>query len=73
MKFYFTTDGYLDQGGGESGFSFGKKRLQKLLLNIHNLPFEKQKEILKDELEKYQNMIEDNERRDDITVLGFEI
>jgi len=73
MKFYITTDGYLDQGGGESGFSFGKKRLQKLLLNIHNLPFEKQKKILKDEIEKYQNMIEDNERRDDITILGFKI
>ena len=31
MQFYCTTDGYLDQNGGENGFPFGKKKLQNII------------------------------------------
>ncbi len=29
MQFYITTDGYIDQNGGEKGFPFGKKKIFK--------------------------------------------
>ena len=31
MQFYLTTDGYLDQNGGEKSFPFNKKRFKALL------------------------------------------
>jgi len=73
MKFYITTDGYIDQIGGEKGFPFGKKRFQKLIEKNYHLPMQKQKEIFMKEIEDYKNMIENNEQNDDITVVGFEI
>ena len=70
MKFYITTDGYLDQNGGEKDFPFGKKRFAKLLKEIHSLSFCDQKERLLNELNSYQGS---NERNDDVTVIGFKI
>jgi serine phosphatase RsbU (regulator of sigma subunit) len=70
MKFYITTDGYLDQNGGEKGFPFGKKRFKQIVEEGYNLSMDKQKEIFIKKLTEYQK---DNERNDDITVIGFEI
>ncbi|NPA11378.1 MAG: SpoIIE family protein phosphatase [Epsilonproteobacteria bacterium] len=69
MKFYITTDGYLDQIGGEKDFPFGKKRFKNLINDIHNLPMQKQKEIFIKTLKEYSN----DEQNDDVTVIGFEI
>ncbi|ACM92721.1 conserved hypothetical protein [Nautilia profundicola AmH] len=66
--FYITTDGYVDQNGGEKGFPFGKKRFKNIIKNNYNKPFEVQKEIFKNELKAYQNTYE---RNDDITIIGF--
>ena len=66
--FYLTTDGYVDQNGGEKGFPFGKRRFSKLLEENYRLPFEEQKIILLSELLAYQK---NEDRNDDVTVIGF--
>jgi len=70
MRFYLATDGFLDQNGGEKGFPFGKKRFQALLVEYARLSMAEQKKIFMQKLLEYQG---DNERNDDIAVVGFEI
>jgi len=70
MQFYITTDGYLDQNGGEKGFPFGKRRFKKLLEDNCNLPFAEQQELLLYEMMDYQG---DFEKNDDMTLIGFKI
>jgi len=70
MCLYLTTDGFLDQLGGAKSFPFGKKRLKKLLMENYQLPFEEQSEKLLHAFKEYKG---DNERQDDVTVLGFRI
>lgn len=73
MKFYCTTDGYLDQNGGKKDFPFGKKRFQNILKTNHKKSMAQQKRILKNTLGSYQNFVAENDRNDDITVIGFTI
>lgn len=68
--FYLTTDGFIHQNGGEKDLSFGRKRFQDILMKIGGLPLDKQKEVLKTELRKYQGQ---ESQRDDIAVLGLKI
>jgi len=70
MQLYLTTDGYLDQKGGEKGFCFGKKRFQKLLSSFGNNPMQEQENILLNHLSDYQG---NYERNDDVTVIGLKI
>jgi len=70
MRFFITTDGYIDQNGGEKGFPFGKKRFKNIIKENSNLKMDKLKEVFIKKLLEYQR---DNERTDDITVVGFEI
>ncbi len=70
MRFYITTDGYLDQNGGEKGFPFGKRRFKKIIENNYELPLAKQQEIFLYEMMEYQGEFE---RNDDIALIGFEI
>lgn len=70
MKFYITTDGYIDQKGGEKGFSFSKKNLIKLLEKNFDKSMSNQKNIFYDSLKIYQN---DYFRVDDITFIGLEV
>ena len=70
MQFYLTTDGYLDQNGGNKGFPFSKKRFQKIIKEHHNKTMSNQQELFLNELDIYQ---EDFERNDDITVIGIKI
>ena len=70
MKFYLTTDGYIDQNGGEKGFPFGKKRFKKLIEENHHLDMEHQKDIFIREFYTYRK----NEvQNDDITLIGLKI
>lgn len=65
---YLTTDGYLDQFGGEKNQKFMRKRLIKMINCIKDLPAEYQKE----ELEKtYLNWKGKNEQIDDVLVWGI--
>jgi len=70
MWLYITTDGYLDQKGGEKGFCFGKKRLQNNLITCDNMPMHEQQEILLNQLSEYQGS---HERNDDVTFIGVKI
>jgi len=69
-KFYLSTDGYWDQNGGEKGLPFGKKRLKKMLEEIHPYSMSDQQEEFVYRMHEYQA---DMDRQDDITVIGFEI
>jgi len=73
MKFYCTTDGYLDQNGGSKDFPFGKKRFGNIIKENHTKAMSEQKEIFIDEMVSYESMIPNNDRNDDMTVIGFEI
>jgi len=74
MKFYCTTDGYIDQNGGEKGFPFGKKRFGNIIKENHEKSMKDLHSILMSELVEYQNVNpHDNNRNDDITVVTFEI
>ncbi|MEA3554480.1 MAG: SpoIIE family protein phosphatase [Campylobacterota bacterium] len=73
MKFYCTTDGYLDQNGGEKDFPFSKKRFGNIVKENHTKPMSEQKDIFIDQMDKYESMIENNDRNDDMTVIVFEI
>ncbi len=69
--FYLTTDGYLDQIGGEKNIPYGRKRFTKLLTDNQGESLEKQCESLKYSLKDY--MGEENPQVDDITVIGFKV
>jgi serine phosphatase RsbU (regulator of sigma subunit) len=66
--YYLTTDGFLDQSGGEKGFGFGRQRFTELLRAHAKLPMQQQREAFAQTLATYQG---DRTQRDDITVLSF--
>lgn len=70
MRFYISSDGFLDQNGGEKGFPFGKKRFQALMLEQAERPLHEQLPIFEKALLAYQG---EEERNDDVTVIAFEI
>ncbi len=70
MQFYLTTDGYLDQNGGAKGFPFGKKRFRRLIEENYTESFADQQEIFLDSLQQYQG---NEERNDDVTLVGIKI
>jgi len=70
MQFYLTTDGYLDQNGGKKGFPFGKKQFSRIIEENKSNTMEDQKNIFLEELIAYQL---NEERNDDVTVVGFKI
>lgn len=70
MKFFLSTDGYIDQNGGAKGFPFGKKRLKTILEHNHYKTFDVIEKELYTELHHYQG---DQERNDDITLIGFKV
>ena len=73
MKFYCTTDGYIDQNGGEYDFPFGKRKFENLIKENYDKPMSMQKDIFVNAITKYQNQIENCERNDDIALIGFEL
>lgn len=68
MGFYLWTDGITDQIGGKQGLPFGRRRLLNLLHANRHLPFDQQKERLR---QGFSGYISGEEQRDDITVIGF--
>ncbi|MBY0579237.1 MAG: SpoIIE family protein phosphatase [Burkholderiales bacterium] len=67
---YITTDGIIDQIGGEKNIAYGKKRLRQLLQSCRHLPMIEQRNIVMDAFYTYQG---EHFRRDDVTILGFRI
>ena len=68
--FYLMSDGFVDQGGGNHEFAYGKTRFIKALEQCHHLNCEQQINYLKEALNQYQG---DYPQRDDITLLGFKL
>ena len=69
-RFLLTSDGLLDQVGGESGRAFGKKRFQALLVDNAHKPMSAMGEVLFAKVEEYRGA---EVRLDDIAVIGFEL
>ncbi len=67
---YLFSDGYPDQFGGLDGKKFMYKRFEELLLEVHSLPMEGQKETLNKKLLKWKGS---NDQVDDILVIGIKI
>lgn len=74
--FYLFTNGFQDQEGGEvteeknRGKKYMAKRFRELLITNSNEPMEKQKQMLEQELENWQ---QDFEQTDDILVMGVKV
>lgn len=66
--YYMTTDGYLDQAGGEKKFGFGSKRFEQLLVENAQRPMHEQTERFAQVLDEYMG---DLPQRDDVTLLSF--
>lgn len=65
---YLTSDGFVDQFGGEKDRKFSVRRFHAALLEIHTMPLANQKKILK---KKHLEWKGDSEQTDDILVLGI--
>ena len=68
VTYYLTTDGFLDQAGGDMGYGFGNTRFAQLLLQHAQLPMDQQASALDLVLEGYRGSYA---QRDDITLLSF--
>jgi serine phosphatase RsbU (regulator of sigma subunit) len=67
---YLFSDGYKDQFAADSGEKFLSKKLNKLLLDIHNLPMEDQLKTLDQTLQAWKG---NREQTDDILVMGLKL
>ncbi len=68
FTYYLTTDGYLDQSGGEHGFSIGSDRFTALLLEHARKPLSEQRQAFAQALSDFRGAYP---QRDDITMLSF--
>ncbi len=66
--FYIFTDGYADQFGGPEGKKYKYRRFRHILLTIHQLPLQKQRDYLEDSIEEWKG---NQEQIDDILVIGI--
>ena len=67
-RFIMTTDGMIDQIGGEKRRGFGKKRFVNLLNELQGSPIQEMGAGLYTALKEYQG---DESRRDDVSMMGF--
>lgn len=67
-SFYLTTDGLVDELGGEKWLPFGMSRLTNVLLENVQQPFEYQAKNLLATFYEYKN---NRDRQDDIAMIGF--
>ena len=67
---YITTDGYLDQAGGEKGFSLGDTHFRTLISELASVPLPEQEGHLRTTLNEYRGTLP---QRDDVTVVGFRV
>ena len=70
MTFYLTSDGLVDQVGGERRRMFGKRRFRELLVDLGEMPLSDQKERILQALVDYQG---GEVRRDDVSVIAFRV
>ena len=68
MSFYMTTDGMVDQIGGNKRRAFGKRRIMEILAEHTSRPMAEQREHMLTAFDAYQGA---ELRRDDVTLFGF--
>ncbi len=68
--FYFFTDGYCDQFGGESKKKFNRKRFKGLLLSLQGMDMEEQRSFLQYAL---LNWRQEEPQMDDVLVMGVKV
>lgn len=68
--FYFFTDGYCDQFGGEQKKKFNRKRFKELLLSLQGMEMDEQQSFLKYVL---LNWRQEEPQMDDILVMGLKV
>jgi serine phosphatase RsbU (regulator of sigma subunit) len=68
--FIMATDGYMDQNGGPRDYPFGRKKLKEVLSQCVGSSMSEIKKCLEKALADYMG---DEQQRDDITVLGFQL
>jgi len=68
FTYYLTTDGFLDQAGGEHGFGLGSDRFSQWILEHSCKPLADQHEAFSKALDVFKG---DHPQRDDITMLSF--
>lgn len=68
--YYMTTDGYLDQAGGDLGFGMGTTGFREALRAVSELPMAERGEALLARLEAYRGSYP---QRDDVSVIGFRV
>ena len=68
MSIYMCSDGFADQLGGKRDRRMGSRRFKSLLKKSAHLPFDSQRDTLLQAFNEYKG---ENERQDDVTVVGF--
>jgi len=66
--FTLTSDGFIDQNGGDRDYPFGRKRFIEILSGLQGRALSAQRDSLTQVLQQYMG---EEPQRDDITVLGF--
>lgn len=69
-RIFLASDGLTDQVGGERGFPYGKRRFLEFVEQRRGTPIAALGADLAAELQRYQG---GESRRDDVTVIGFEL
>ena len=69
-RVYLASDGLPDQVGGDRRFPYGKRRFMEFIEQGRGTPIAVQGADLSRELKRYQG---EESRRDDVTVIGFEL
>lgn len=69
MVFYLFSDGYPDQLSGDEREKFTTPRFKELLLEIHQLPLDVQRQRLEERLDQW--ITPQGEQIDDVMVMGF--
>ncbi|MGL1890646.1 MAG: SpoIIE family protein phosphatase [Spirochaetaceae bacterium] len=67
---YLSSNGFVNQLGGEHGYSLGWTKFFKILEKMDGVPLDEQKDLIIQDFTKYQN---GEPQIDDITLLGFKI
>lgn len=68
FTYYLSTDGYLDQSGGEHGFAVGNERFTRWLIEHARKPLQEQRRAFSESLATFRGH---HPQRDDITILSF--
>ncbi len=68
MTLYMTTDGYIDQFGGEDNMKLGRKRFKQLLIEGAHLPMRDQHDFFQS---KYKNWKGKQKQIDDVSMVGM--